>query len=121
MNATVELDQSLDADLDATVSFRLLGDRLLIKPDKAPDRIGSIFIPPSSGEAHRRATGLFGTVMFMGPGMLCSDGSRWPMPEVRPGDRVCYLDQPWPRVKIGDEELLSIRQEGILGAIEDEK
>lgn len=108
-------------EAENTIAFRLLGDRLLIRPDKPPEKIGSLFVPAGLARALQQKSGLIGTVVNIGPGMLTRDGGRWPMPDVRPGDRVVYLDQPWPRVRIGDEEFLSIREEGILGAVEEEE
>lgn len=108
-------------EADRTVAFRLLGDRFLIRPDKLPEKVGSLFVPAGLARELQQKSGLVGTVVYMGPGMLMRDGGRWPMPNVRPGDRVVYLDQPWPRVRIGDEEFLSIREEGILGEVQEER
>jgi co-chaperonin GroES (HSP10) len=67
-------------------SIRLLGARILVKPDAVEDRIGSIWIPDNA----KKPTGT-GVVVAMGPGMLCKDGTRWPMPEgLAVGDRVVF-------------------------------
>jgi co-chaperonin GroES (HSP10) len=63
----------------------LLGARILVKPDAVEDRIGSIWIPDNA----KKPTGT-GVVVALGPGMLCRDGTRWPMPDIAIGDRVVF-------------------------------
>jgi co-chaperonin GroES (HSP10) len=102
------------------MSFTPLGDRIFVKADAAATKVGSLFIPASAAEKRRKEVGCTGIVRFIGPGMLTKDGGRWPMPDVRIGDRVIYLDQPWPTVKIGDEELVSLRDDGLLAVVEND-
>jgi co-chaperonin GroES (HSP10) len=100
------------------MSFRPTGDRIFIKADLPRERFGSIVLPPATADRLRKENGLTGIVRYMGPGCLMKTGERWPMPDVRIGDRVLYLDQPWPIVKIGDEELVSMRDDGLLAVLE---
>ena len=90
-----------------------LGARIFIKPDVPADRVGRIIIPDSAKKPAKT-----GVIVAMGPGMLCSDGTRWPMPDVKPGDRVVYNEQnPWPRIKIGDVEYLQMRDDDVLAVV----
>lgn len=93
----------------------LLGARLLIRPDAPDEKIGSIFIPDSS----KKPAGT-GIVVAMGPGMLCKDGSRWPMPDVKPGDRIVYgrdAREVQQKVKIEGVEYLKMYDDDILGIV----
>lgn len=100
--------------------FTPLGDRIFVKADAAPEKVGNLFIPSAAAAKLRREVGCTGIVRHIGPGMLTKNGGRWPMPDVRIGDRVIYLDQPWPTVKIGDEELVSLRDDGLLAVVEND-
>lgn len=102
------------------MSFKALGDRIFIKADKGVDKVGSIFLPPSAVEKHRRENGLTGIIRYIGPGMH-TEATRWPMPDVKAGDRVIYLDQPWTKVEILGEELLSVAQEGVIAVVENDR
>lgn len=99
------------------MSFRALGDRVFVRPDKAADRSdsGLIIIPDKAKKAP-----LQGIVVYAGPGMLTTKGDRWPMP-VRVGDRVIYLDNPYPEVTIAGEKLLSMRDDTILAVVENDR
>lgn len=99
-----------------------MGDRILVKADKPPEKTrGGIHLPPSVAKQMQQKNGLTGIVRHIGPGMLTSDGERWPMPDVRIGDRVVYLDQPWPTVKIADEELVILRDVAVLAMVENDR
>jgi co-chaperonin GroES (HSP10) len=103
------------------MTFRAMSDRVLILPDAAPDKVGSLYIPDTAKAALQRKTGRTGIVRFMGPGMLTNDGMRWPMPDVKIGDRVLFLDQPWPETEIAGEKLLSMRDEAVLAVVENDR
>jgi chaperonin GroES len=104
------------------MSFRCLGDRILVKADKPPEKTrGGLFIPATAAKSEQRKNGLTGVVRYIGPGMLTDQGERWPMPDVRVGDRIVYLDQPWPTVKLADEELVSLRDIAILAVVENDR
>jgi co-chaperonin GroES (HSP10) len=99
------------------MSFQPLSSRIYIKPDPAPEMIGRIHVPKTAADKLRRDTGMTGIVRYMGPGMLRSDGTRWPMPDVAVGSRVIYLDQPWPEVEIAGEKLVQLRDDAVLAEV----
>lgn len=99
------------------MSLKPLSSRIFIKPDAPPEKIGSLYVPPSAGKKLQRDRGLTGVVRYIGPGMLKSDGTRWPMPDVAIGSRVIYLDQPWPEVEIAGEKLLQLRDDGVIAEV----
>jgi chaperonin GroES len=95
----------------------LLGARILVRPDKPEDRTkGGLWIPDNA----KKPTGV-GVVVCMGPGMLCKDGSRWKMPDCKPGDRVLYnARDPYPKVSLNGAEHLSMRDDDVLAVLEEE-
>jgi co-chaperonin GroES (HSP10) len=106
--------------MTATLGFTPLGDRIFVKADAPAEKVGNLFIPSAAAAKRQKEIGCTGIVRHIGPGMLMKTGSRWPMPDVRVGDRVIYLDQLWPTVKIGDEELVSLRDDGLLAVVEND-
>jgi chaperonin GroES len=94
--------------------FVPLADRVVIQPDKAPTHVGNIIIPDSMKEEPQE-----GRVVAIGPGMLCRDGSRWPMPDLQIGDRLLYGPrQGTIAFKVGEIWYLSMRQEHCLLVID---
>jgi co-chaperonin GroES (HSP10) len=71
---------------------------------------------PDSVKAGMKLEVSRGEVLAMGPGMLRADGRRWPMPDVKPNERVLFFTEGGVKVKVGDEELLSLRDDFIFAA-----
>lgn len=92
--------------------FRPLADRVLVRPDKAADKIGRIILPDSAKKPTDR-----GLVLAVGPGMPLKDGKRWPMP-VEPGQRVIYHLEGAQKIKLGDEMLLLMRDDFVIAVEE---
>jgi chaperonin GroES len=97
------------------MSLTLLGNRILVKPDH-PEAFtkGGLIIPDSA----KKPAG-FGVVRAIGPGMLMKNGERWPMPEgITVGARVVFdARDPFPKVILDGEELLSMRDDHILAEL----
>jgi co-chaperonin GroES (HSP10) len=98
--------------------FRMQGDRLLVQPDKVGEMIGRIHLPKAT-QAARQKECATGRVVAMGPGMLCQDGSRWPMPDVKIGERILYYNHGAVPVKLEEGEYVSLRDDFILGGLEE--
>jgi chaperonin GroES len=99
--------------LDALL-IRPLDDKVLVRLDDAPDKVGSIYLPDQSKKPAAR-----GTVVAVGPGkMNMKDGSRRPV-ELKTGD-VVYVPK-WGGDRLEDEEktLLIYREEEILAVVEE--
>ncbi len=93
-----------------------LGNRILIKPDEPEGITKSGLIIP---DIAKKPTGT-GVVVAMGPGMLRSNGERWVMPDIKPGDRVIFdARNPFPRIELDGVELLQMRDDTILAVFED--
>ena len=92
-----------------TVSLQPLGDRLVIKPiEKEEVTPGGIVLPDTAKEKPQE-----GEVLAVGPGRLSDDGKRIAM-EVKVGDIVLYAKYGGTEVKVGDEELIILRESDVL-------
>lgn len=91
-----------------------IGARLVVKPD-APETMtsGGLHIPET---AQKKA--LRGEVYAMGPGMLMKTGARWPMPDVKIGDRVLYMDRSGRPIKIDAIDYLVLCDDDVLAVEE---
>ena len=101
------------------VGFRPLADRILVRPDKAPDKLGSILLPRATRTALQKQMNT-GLVLACGPGMLMANGERWPMP-CKPGERILYAVDGPQKVTIDGEELLLMRDDFAYLALEEDE
>lgn len=96
------------------MKIRPLFDRVLIKrlehEEKSP---GGIIIPDTAKEKGQEAK-----VVSVGSGKVLDNGEIR-KPAVKEGDRILFSKYSGSEVKVGTEELLIIREEDILGIIED--
>jgi chaperonin GroES len=91
-----------------------LGDRVVVEREASEERTaGGILLPDAAKEKPQR-----GTVVSVGNGKLLDDGSRGKL-QVKVGDRVIFTSWAGETFKIGDDELLLMREEDILGILED--
>jgi chaperonin GroES len=96
------------------IGFLPMADRVIIRPDTPPEiSAGGIIIPRTA----KKEPPTRGLVLATGPGMLMANGQRWPMP-VKPGERVVFQGEGAQRVKIGEEMLLSVRDDFLLAVEE---
>ena len=95
------------------MKIRPLQDRILVKRLEAETRTkGGIIIPDSAKEKP-----IEGQVIAVGAGKVGDDGTLR-APEVKPGDKILFGKYSGTEVKIDDVEHLIIREEDILGVIE---
>jgi chaperonin GroES len=86
-----------------------LGDRVVIKPTPKEDvSKGGIVLPDTAKEKPQE-----GKIIAVGPGRLTEDGKRIAM-EVKKGDKVIYSKYAGTEFKLGDEELVIMREGDIL-------
>lgn len=89
-----------------------LGDRIVVERDAVEETTaGGLVLPGSAAEKPLR-----GTVISVGEGKLLADGSRGAL-QVQPGDRVLFTSYAPNEIKLGDEELLLMREEDVLAII----
>lgn len=91
-----------------------LGDRVVVKREEGESRTaGGILLPDAAKEKPTR-----GIIQAVGNGKLLDNGNRGQL-QVRVGDRVLFTSWAGEQFKVGDEELLLMREEDILAVLED--
>lgn len=95
------------------MNIRPLQDRILVQPIREKEvRKGGIIIPDSAKDAPTE-----GRVKAVGPGRIGEDGKRV-KPDVKVGDKVLYSKYGGTEVKIDNEDFLLMREDDILGVID---
>jgi len=90
-----------------------LGDRVVVEREEAEEvTTGGIVLPDSAKDKPSR-----GKVVSVGDGRLLEDGTRGKL-QVKVGDRVLFSSYAGETFKLGDQELLLMREEDILAVIE---
>lgn len=98
------------------MNIRPLHDRVVIRRIEEEEQVrGGIIIPDTAKEKPQEAE-----VVAVGPGKLQEDGNRQPM-DVASGDRVLIGKYSGSDVKIGDDELVIVREDEILGVLNGSK
>ncbi len=94
------------------IKFQPLGDRLVIERAESESvTAGGIVLPDSAKDKPAR-----GVVISIGDGRLLDDGSRAAF-QVKKGDVVLFTSYAGEAFKIGERELLLMREEDILAVI----
>ena len=96
------------------MQLRPLGDRVLVKPEKAEQKTASgLYISSGAQEKPQR-----GEVIAVGTGKLDDKGERIPV-DVKVGDVVIYGKYGGNEVKIDGEEYLLMRDSDIYAVVEE--
>jgi chaperonin GroES len=91
-----------------------LGDRVVVQREAGESTTaGGIVLPDSAKDKPAR-----GTVISVGNGKLLDDGTRGQL-QVKVNDRVIFSSWAGETFKVGDDELLLMREEDILAILED--
>ena len=95
------------------MKFRPLHDRVVIRRIEAEDKTkGGLLIPDTVKEKPQE-----GEVIAVGPGARDESGKLIAL-EVKAGDRVLFGKWSGSEIKIGDDDLLIMKESDILGVIE---
>jgi chaperonin GroES len=95
------------------MKIKPLQDRILVKRIEIGEQIkGGIIIPDTAKEKPME-----GKVVSVGGGKVKGDGSKQPM-DLKEGDRILFGKYSGTEVKIEDEEFLIMREDDVLGVIE---
>jgi chaperonin GroES len=98
------------------MNVRPLHDRVLLRRLEEKEVVkGGIIIPDTAKEKPQEAE-----VMAVGPGKLDDNGKRMPI-DVKKGDRVLIGKYSGTDLKIGNDEVVIVREDEILGVIEKKK
>jgi len=96
------------------MGFKPLSDRILVKRLSEEEKTrGGIIIPDTAKE--KPATGL---IMALGNGKVLENGQKKGF-DVKVGDKVFFSKYSGTEIKIGNEEHLIMREDDILGIVED--
>ncbi len=97
----------------STVNIRPLHDRVIVRRlDEDSKSPGGIVIPDTAKEKP-----IQGEVVAVGNGKILDNGDTRPL-DVKPGDKVLFGKYSGTEVKLGNEELLVMREEDIMGVVE---
>jgi len=89
-----------------------LGDRVVVRPlEEAEEMRGGLYIPDTAKEKP-----LQGEIMAVGPGRF-EKGERVPM-ELEVGQKVLYSKYAGTDVRVGDDEVLIIKESDVLAIID---
>ena len=95
------------------MAMRPLHDRVIVKRlEEAEKTAGGIYIPSNAKEKP-----IQGEVLAVGHGKILEDGKVRPL-DVRVGDKILFGKYSGTEVKVGNEELLVMREEDIMGVVE---
>jgi chaperonin GroES len=98
----------------SSIKLQPLGDRVVIEREESEGRTaGGIVLPDAAQDKPAR-----GTVISIGNGRLLEDGTRNKV-QVKPGERVVFSSYAGEQFKVGDSELLLMREDDILAVIEE--
>jgi chaperonin GroES len=97
-----------------SMKLQPIGDRVVLKREEGEERTaGGIVLPDSAKDKPAR-----GKIVSVGDGRLLDNGERSPM-QVKEGDRVIFSSYAGETFKVGDDELLLMREDDILAVIDD--
>jgi chaperonin GroES len=97
-------------------SIRPLNDRIIVQRIEEQEQMrGGLYIPDTAREKPQE-----GKVIAVGNGKLLESGSRTPI-DIKAGDRVLFGKYAGTEVKLDGEEYLILREDDVLGVIEEAK
>jgi chaperonin GroES len=97
----------------SAVKLQPLGDRVVVEREESEERTaGGIVLPDTAKDKPSR-----GVVISIGSGRLLDDGTRSKI-QVKVGDRVLFTSYAGETFRVGDDELLLMREDDILAVIE---
>jgi len=97
----------------SSIKLQPLGDRVVLEREGSEDKTsGGILLPDSAKDKPAR-----GVIVSVGDGRMLDDGRRSPL-QVKPGDRVIFSSYAGETFKVGEQELLLMREDDILAVIE---
>jgi chaperonin GroES len=89
-----------------------LGDRVVVEREEGEQKTaGGILLPDSAKDKPAR-----GVVVSVGDGKLDDTGRRHAL-QVKPGDRVVFTSYAGEPFKVGEDELLLMREDDILAIL----
>jgi len=101
------------ATQSSELKLQPLGDRVVVERAESEQvTAGGIVLPDTAKDKPTR-----GTIIAIGDGRLLDDGKRAPL-QVKVGDRVLFSSYAGDQFKMGDRDLLLMREEDILAILD---
>ena len=98
------------------MKIRPLHDRVVVKRIETQEQVrGGIIIPDTAKEKPQEAE-----VIAVGPGKFNDNGQRAPM-DVKAGDRILIGKYSGSEIKVGDDDLVILREDEILAVLDSKK
>jgi chaperonin GroES len=95
-----------------SINLKPLGNRLVVEPSEGEEKTASgIILPETAKEKPQK-----GVVLAVGPGTRLESGEYQPI-QVAVGDNVLYAKYGGTEVKVGDRDLLILREDDILAVL----
>ena len=96
------------------MKVRPLGDKILVRRAEAQDITDAgIYLPESAKDTPKE-----GKIVALGNGILNKETGEYMPFTVKKGDQVIFSSYAGTEVKIGDDEMLILTEDDILGVIE---
>ena len=96
------------------MNVRPLGDKILVKRAEPETKTDSgIYLPESAKDKPKE-----GKILALGSGRLNKDTGDYIPFTVKKGDRVIFTSYAGTEIKIGDEDILIVTEDDILGVID---
>ncbi len=96
------------------MKVRPLGEKILIKRAEARKKTDAgIYLPESAKDQPKE-----GKVVALGSGILNKETGKYMPFTVKKGDRIIFSSYSGTEVKIGDDEMLILSEDDVLGVIE---
>jgi chaperonin GroES len=96
------------------MKVRPLGEKILVKRADAREKTDSgIYLPESAKDQPKE-----GKVIALGNGILNKETGTYMPFTVKKGDRIIFSSYSGTEVKIGDDEMLILSEDDVLGVIE---
>ncbi len=97
------------------MKVRPLGDKILVKRAEKQERTDSgIYLPESAKDQPKE-----GKIISVGSGILNKETGKYMPFTVKKGDRVIFTSYAGTEVKLGDDKVLVLTEDEILGIIEE--
>lgn len=102
------------ARADIKIKIKPLGDRIVVERIEEEEvKKGGIIIPDTAKEKPQK-----GKVLAVGPGRKTDDGKIIPI-DINVGDIVIFSKYAGTEIEIGDQKLLIMREDEVLGIVEE--
>lgn len=103
------------------MTIRPLDNKIVVRPEKAATKVGSIHLPDAAAKDAARKAGVRGEVVYCGQGKLITDGPRagelLPM-RVMLGQKVLFQEYVGTEVEIDGEKLFIMNDDSVMAVLE---